>query len=52
MLAGVLAALIYALLSGYGVPTQRTLYMLGVVAIALWLGRASNAFSGAQRWRF
>lgn len=45
VVAGALAALAYALLSGYGVPTQRTLYMLGVVAAAVWLGRASNAFS-------
>lgn len=43
--AGVVAALSYALLSGYGVPTQRTLYMLGVVAAALWLGRTSNPFN-------
>ncbi|MDZ7654298.1 MAG: DNA internalization-related competence protein ComEC/Rec2 [Sulfurimicrobium sp.] len=45
VLAGVLAALAYALLSGFGVPTQRTLYMLAVVAVALWLGRSGNAFS-------
>ncbi|BCB27534.1 DNA internalization-related competence protein ComEC/Rec2 [Sulfurimicrobium lacus] len=45
VLAGVLAALAYAMLSGFSVPTQRTLYMLGVVALALWLGRASNAFN-------
>lgn len=43
--AGALAALLYALLSGFGVPTQRTLYMLSVVAIALWMGRASSASS-------
>jgi competence protein ComEC len=43
--AGALAALLYALLSGFGVPTQRTLYMLSVVAVALWLGRASSASS-------
>ncbi|GAO35140.1 competence protein ComEC [Sulfuricella sp. T08] len=43
--AGVLAALFYALLSGFGVPTQRTLYMLSVVAAALWMGRASSASS-------
>ncbi len=42
-LAGVLAALGYAWLSGFGVPTQRTLYMLGTVAAALWLGRAGSA---------
>jgi competence protein ComEC len=37
--AGLLTALIYALLSGYGVPAQRTVYMLGTVATALWLSR-------------
>lgn len=41
--AGALAALAYAWLSGFGVPTQRTLYMLAVVAAALWLNRASSA---------
>jgi competence protein ComEC len=41
-LAGVLAALVYVLLAGFGVPAQRTLYMLGVVAAALWLGRIAN----------
>ncbi|MBZ0105454.1 MAG: DNA internalization-related competence protein ComEC/Rec2 [Sulfuricella denitrificans] len=45
VLAGVMAALAYALLSGFGVPTQRTLYMLSVVAVALWLGRTSSPFS-------
>ncbi len=45
VVAGALAALLYALLSGFGVPTQRTLYMLSVVAVALWLGRASSASS-------
>lgn len=29
----------YALLSGYGVPAQRTVYMLAGVAAALWLNR-------------
>ena len=38
-LAGLLVALIYALLSGYGVPAQRTVYMLGTVAAALWMSR-------------
>ena len=36
--AGFLAALIYCLLAGFGVPAQRTLYMLGVAAWALWRG--------------
>ncbi|HEY3325620.1 MAG TPA: DNA internalization-related competence protein ComEC/Rec2 [Novimethylophilus sp.] len=38
-LVGVLAALVYALLAGFAVPTQRTVYMLAVVAAALWWGR-------------
>jgi competence protein ComEC len=38
-LAGLLVALIYALLSGYGVPAQRTVYMLGAVATSMWLSR-------------
>lgn len=45
VVAGVLAALGYALLSGFGVPTQRTLYMLSVVAVALWLGWISSTFT-------
>ncbi|GAB4166712.1 MAG: DNA internalization-related competence protein ComEC/Rec2 [Rhodocyclaceae bacterium] len=36
---GWLGALFYALLSGFGVPAQRTLYMLGVVALALFARR-------------
>lgn len=41
-LTGVLVALLYVLLAGFGVPAQRTLYMLSVVAVALWYGRLSN----------
>ena len=37
--AGFVAAFAYALLAGFAVPAQRTLYMLGVVALALWSGR-------------
>ena len=36
---GVLAAFAYCLLAGFGVPAQRTLYMVGTVALALWSGR-------------
>jgi competence protein ComEC len=39
VLAGFLVALSYALLAGYGVPAQRTIYMLGTVALALWSSR-------------
>ena len=42
-LAGLLAALIYALLAGFAVPAQRTVFMLAVVAVALWMGRATAA---------
>lgn len=42
-LAGFLAALAYCLISGFAVPAQRTLYMVGVVAAALWFGRAASA---------
>lgn len=41
-LAGVLAAVIYVLLAGSGVPAQRTLMMITVVAIALWCGRITS----------
>src|SRR5690606_7537651 len=40
--AGMLMALIYVALAGFGVPAQRTLYMLTVVALALWLGRLTS----------
>ena len=39
--AGV-TALLYVLLAGFGVPAQRTLYMLWVVAAALWFGRLGS----------
>ena len=42
VVAGVAAALGYALLAGFAVPTQRTLYMLAVVAAALWLDRLQS----------
>lgn len=41
-LAGACIALLYVLLAGFGVPAQRTLYMLSVVAAALWLGRIAS----------
>ena len=41
-LAGFLAALGYCLVAGFAVPAQRTLYMVGVVALALWTGRLSS----------
>ncbi|HTN95318.1 MAG TPA: DNA internalization-related competence protein ComEC/Rec2 [Gallionella sp.] len=39
VLAAFLMAFAYALLSGFAVPAQRTVYMVGAVAIALWLNR-------------
>ena len=41
-LAGFLAAFAYCLIAGFAVPAQRTLYMVGVVALALWTGRVSS----------
>ncbi|BBI99862.1 DNA internalization-related competence protein ComEC/Rec2 [Ferrigenium kumadai] len=38
-LAALLTAFSYALLSGFAVPAQRTVYMVGAVAAALWLNR-------------
>ncbi len=43
VIAGVTAALVYTLLAGFEVPAQRTLYMLTVMAVALWLNRVSSA---------
>ncbi|MTW14041.1 DNA internalization-related competence protein ComEC/Rec2 [Pseudoduganella eburnea] len=40
-IAGMLAAWGYVALAGFGVPAQRTLYMLAVVAFAVWLDRLS-----------
>lgn len=42
VLAGFLAAFGYCLLAGWGVPAQRTLYMLGCVALALLLRRETE----------
>lgn len=41
--AGFVAAFAYCLLAGFAVPAQRTLYMLAVVALALWSGRVAAA---------
>lgn len=40
--AGAGMAWFYVLLAGFGIPAQRTLYMLLVVAIALWMGRIAR----------
>ncbi|HEX6827419.1 MAG TPA: DNA internalization-related competence protein ComEC/Rec2, partial [Burkholderiales bacterium] len=42
-LAGALAAVGYGALAGWGVPAQRTVIMLSVVAAALWAGRSLSA---------
>lgn len=43
VLAGVASALMYAMLAGFAVPTQRTVYMMAVVAAAVWWGRSISA---------
>src|SRR6266403_1708036 len=40
--AAIVGALGYTLLAGFGVPAQRTFYMVTVVAIALWSGRIAS----------
>lgn len=40
--AAIVGALGYTLIAGYGVPAQRTFWMVGVVAMALWFGRISS----------
>ena len=41
-LAGLFTAIVYVLLAGFGIPAQRTLYMLAAVAVAVWTGRATS----------
>ena len=41
-LVAVIVAYLYVLLAGFGVPAQRTLYMIAVVAAALWCGRLTS----------
>ena len=43
--AGFAAALLYAAIAGFAVPAQRTVYMLAVVSVALWVGRVSGTTS-------
>jgi len=43
--AGLAFAFGYAMLAGFGVPAQRTVYMLAVVAAALCLGKIESAAS-------
>jgi len=40
--AATIAALAYTLLAGFGVPAQRTFFMVAAVAAALWCGRISS----------
>ncbi|MBU3601851.1 DNA internalization-related competence protein ComEC/Rec2 [Polynucleobacter sp. AM-25C3] len=41
---GFLTAFVYAWLAGFQIPAQRTMYMVGVVAFALWSGRTPRSF--------
>ena len=45
LVAAVLAALAYALLAGFQVPAQRTLFMLIVLALAFWGRREPRPFT-------
>lgn len=41
-LAGLITAAAYVALAGFGLPAQRTLYMVATVALGLWLGRMDS----------
>ena len=41
---GLSVAFLYAWLAGFQIPAQRTLYMVGIVAVALWNGRIARPF--------
>lgn len=41
-LTGAAVAIVYVLLAGFGIAAQRTLYMILVVATALWCGRIAR----------
>ncbi len=43
VIAGLAAACGYALLAGFSVPTRRTVFMLAVLAVALWRARRASA---------
>ncbi|MGZ0018318.1 DNA internalization-related competence protein ComEC/Rec2 [Nitrosomonas sp. wSCUT-2] len=49
VLAGLIAAFGYALISGFAIPAQRAFCMLTVIAIAIWRGRQNSA-SGILAW--
>lgn len=42
--SGFATAFIYAWLAGFQIPAQRTMYMVGIVAFALWTGRNPRSF--------
>jgi competence protein ComEC len=44
VVAGLVVATLYCLLAGFGIPAQRTLYMLSVAAVALVLDRFQSPF--------
>jgi len=41
-IAAIIAALAYTLLAGFGVPAQRTFWMVTIVAAALWSGQIAS----------
>ena len=43
-LSGLVVAFIYTWLAGFQIPAQRTMYMVAVVAIAMWAGRVTRSF--------
>ncbi len=45
VIAGLMMAFGYAMLSGFAIPAQRSFYMLVVVAIALWRGQFTSSMT-------
>ncbi len=41
--SGLVAAFVYGAVAGFAVPAQRTLFMLTVAAVALWMGQITSA---------
>jgi competence protein ComEC len=39
------AALLYALFAGFAVPAQRTVFMVGIAALGLWIGRPGSGWN-------
>ncbi len=44
VLFGFITAVIYSLLAGFQIPAQRTMFMMGILAVSMWAGRVMRPF--------